>query len=92
MARQADTLNRLRDLDVDSFDRDSQSHNSVASSSLSARLGRPRTTKNAAESAYMRRTNPNPFTIDTVSEINDEKEKNTIFHHTLKHGLFNDIR
>ena len=40
----------------------------------------------------MRRTNPNPFIADTVSEINDNKEKNAIFNHSLKDGLFNDIR
>ena len=34
----------------------------------------------------------NPFLNDTVSEINDDKEKNAIFNHSLKHGVFNDIR
>ena len=44
------------------------------------------------DSAFMRRNNQNPFVADTVSEINDNKAKNTIFKHSLKHGLFNDIR
>ena len=34
----------------------------------------------------------NPFITDTVSEIHDDKEKNAIFNHSLKHGVFNDIR
>ena len=33
-----------------------------------------------------------PFIADTVSEINDEREKNAIFNHSLKDGLFNDLR
>ena len=33
-----------------------------------------------------------PFMGDTLSEINDEREKNAIFSHSLKHGVFNEFR
>ena len=82
-------MDRLRDLEVDSFDRGSEI--SAVSSTLSARLNR-RNNTDMIDSAFVRRTNPNPFIADTVSEINDNKEKNVIFNHSMKHGLFNDIR
>ena len=78
------TLNRLRDLEIDSFDRESNLSN--ISSQMSSRQGL-RTTKN-----FTRTNNQNMFAVDTVSEIHDEKEKNSIFNHSMKHGLFNDIR
>ena len=40
----------------------------------------------------MHEKNKDPFVGETMSEINDEKEKNAIFHHSLKEGLFNDLR
>ena len=83
-----DTLNRLRDLEVDSFDRDSNL--SAVSSTMSRKLGIPNT--GMEDSLFARKTNQNPFIADTVSEINDNKEKNAIFNHSMKHGLFNDIR
>ena len=33
-----------------------------------------------------------PFHTDVMPEINDEKEKNVLFNHTLEKGLFNDLR
>jgi len=29
---------------------------------------------------------------ETLSEINDDKEKNAIFNHSMRHGVFNDLR
>ena len=45
------------------------------------------------DSVYIPHKNRNnPFISDTLSEINDEKEKNAIFSHSLKHGVYNEIR
>jgi len=29
---------------------------------------------------------------DTLSEVGDEKEKNAIFNHSMRHGVFNDLQ
>ena len=34
----------------------------------------------------------NPFITDTMSEINDDREKNVIFSHSMAKGVFNDLR
>ena len=45
------------------------------------------------DSVYIPHKNRNnPFISDTLSEIHDEKEKNAIFSHSLKHGVYNEIR
>lgn len=41
---------------------------------------------------YGRKKVHNPFLTDTVSEVGDDREKNAIFSHSFKHGVFNDIR
>ena len=43
-------------------------------------------------SVFNPKSNNNPFIKDTLSEINDENEKNALFRHSMTHGVFNDIR
>ena len=74
-------FDRLRDLDVESFDRDSCSIGSADTVD-----GGKNFLKNRKKRDQI------PFMNDTLSEINDEKEKNAIFNHSMRHGLFNDIR
>ena len=71
-----DTFDRLRELDVDSFATGSDASNMDMIDQMLNRAGRK----------------AKPYIADTLSEINDEKEKNAIFNHSLKDGLFNDLR
>ena len=85
------TLDRLKDLEVDSFDRESQF------SELGSMKDYPRNRTNdphqdMMDAIFVPKAKNSAFIADTVSEINDEREKNAIFSHSLKHGVFNDIR
>jgi hypothetical protein len=33
-----------------------------------------------------------PFVAETMSEIYDDREKKAVFNHSLKDGLFNDLK
>ena len=72
---------RLKDVEVDSFDRDSRLSGSMAGSDRGP--GALYDPKNKNLQAFMN---------DTLSEINDNKEKDVIFNHSMKHGVFNDLR
>lgn len=75
------TLNRLKDMDVDDlFDRDD--NESIVSSNIDS----------TGLADFNAKFNRNPFISDAVSEIADEREKDVIFNHSLKQGLFNDIK
>lgn len=76
------TFDRLRDLDVDvdSFAGDSNLSRELENENVNNLFG------------GVRKRQHNPFITDTMSEIGDEKEKNAIFNHSLKHGVFNDLR
>ena len=75
-----DTFDRLRNLEVDSFEGESNLSREMDDENLQNMYagGRKQTGK--------------PFMMDTMSEIGDEKEKNAIFNHSLRHGVVNDIR
>ena len=76
---------------MDSFDRDSQF------SEAGSLPGYQRNKTNdphqdLMDAVFVPKAKNNCFIADTVSEIHDEREKNAIFSHSLKHGVFNDIR
>ena len=78
-------MDRLRDLDMDSFDRDTDSN-------LSSMRGGGKIGKKGEKIYDLHNKKNNPFMNETLSEINDDKEKNAIFNHSMRHGVFNDLR
>ena len=81
MQRPDNVFDRLRDVDVDSFER--------GSGSLAGGSDRG----SAVHALYdPKNKNLHAFMNDTLSEINDNKEKEVIFNHSMKHGVFNDLR
>ena len=39
-----------------------------------------------------RNKNLKTFMNDTLSEVGDERDKDAIFNHSMRHGVFNDLR
>ena len=83
MAHKEDPLSRLKDLDMKQIGDDNFSRASMSGSSV-------RTDLDMDPLGFVDRKNR--FFNDTVSEIGDEKEKDMLFDHTLKHGVFNDLK
>ena len=79
-----DRFDRLKDMDVDSFMTDSDVDRNIE---FFERKDVDRILKGKKHLK-----NYDPFHTDVMSEINDEKEKNVLFNHTLEKGLFNDLR
>ena len=86
-------MDRLRDLEIDSFDRDS-AFSDVGSDPGLAKLRRSKAPMDESmlDSVFNAKQKSNPFITDTMSEINDEKEKNVLFSHSMSKGVFNDLR
>lgn len=89
--------------DADSFDRDVSSHDLSDTErnhykSKGGKRGAGASTKNskihkAADLLFGdNKAQKNNFLERTLSEVNNEQEKNALFHHSMRDGLFNDLR
>ena len=85
-------MDRLRDLEIDSFDRDSAFSDAGSDPAMNQLRRNKAPVDSMLDSVFNPKQKSNPFITDTMSEINDEKEKNVLFSHSMSKGVFNDLR